>query len=146
MSGLHSINHEQRLFVLKCGSGFSCLGFDVAAKRHAAYLEWLGMKQTAPIEWNTEAGYNAYGAALALVLEKCAKEKTRCPAELTPELIGLEGKRVEVTTPSGEKSRFYVSRSTGPIPIHIEIKRRDSMGGCGAYVPSGSIVRVVGER
>ncbi len=72
--------------------------------------------------------------------------RQRCPVQLSRQLIGLEGKRVEVVTPTGERSRFYVGKSTGWMPIHLEIKTRRSSGGCGVYVPDGSTVRVVGER
>jgi predicted N-acyltransferase len=53
-------------------------------------------------------------------------------AGLTKQLIGLEGWRVEVVTTYGETRRFYVSRSTGWIPCHIEVKTRRSHGGIGA--------------
>lgn len=52
---------------------------------------------------------------------------------LTPELIGLEGKRIEVVDCYGDCRRFIVGRSCGWRPIHIEVKRRDSTGGIGVY-------------
>jgi len=51
---------------------------------------------------------------------------------LTKQLIGLEGWRVEVETLYGETRRFYVGRSTGWVPCHLEVKTRRSMGGFGA--------------
>lgn len=75
--------------------------------------------------------------------EHAAATGTRCPAELTPALVGLEGKRVLVTYPDGTESRFYVGKSTGWMPCHLEIKRRDSWGGGAAYVPEGARVRVL---
>ncbi len=51
---------------------------------------------------------------------------------LTPQLVGLEGWRVEAETSYGETRRFYVGRSTGWSPCHIEIKRRNSRGGMSA--------------
>ncbi|WP_157698714.1 hypothetical protein [Geobacter sp. DSM 9736] len=53
----------------------------------------------------------------------------RSKAELTPQLIGLEGKRVEVVDCYGGKRRFWVGRSTGWIPCHLEIDTRRSSGG-----------------
>lgn len=50
-------------------------------------------------------------------------------SELTPQLIGLEGYRVEVITDYDEKRRFIVGRSTGWRPIHLEISRRTALGG-----------------
>lgn len=51
---------------------------------------------------------------------------------LTKQLIGLEGWRVEIESLYGDTRRFYVSRSTGWAPCHIEVKTRRSMGGFAA--------------
>jgi hypothetical protein len=49
---------------------------------------------------------------------------------LTPQLNGLEHQRVEaVRFNPHEVVRFYVGRSTGWRPCHIEIKRMTSTGG-----------------
>jgi hypothetical protein len=56
----------------------------------------------------------------------------RSTAGLSPQLTGLEGWRIEVKTKDGETRRFLVSRSTGWIPCHIELKRITSTGGYGA--------------
>ena len=55
---------------------------------------------------------------------------------LSTQLLGLEGWRVEVVTDWGDSegdgmitSRFIVGRSTGWVPCHIELPRRDSSGG-----------------
>lgn len=53
-------------------------------------------------------------------------------SDLTPQLIGLEGWRVEVITSYGEKRRFIVGRSTGWKPIHLEVLTKRSLGGSGA--------------
>lgn len=50
-------------------------------------------------------------------------------SDLRPELSGLEGWRVEATDSYGEVRRFYVGKSTGWKPIHLEVKTRRSMGG-----------------
>jgi hypothetical protein len=43
--------------------------------------------------------------------------------------MGLEGKRVEIVDCWRQKRRFYVGKSTGFIPVHLEIGRRNSTGG-----------------
>lgn len=64
---------------------------------------------------------------------------------LTAQLIGLEGKRVEVeNTYDNEKRRFWVGRSTGWRPCHLEIAKRTSQGGDPAE-KSYKSVRVVTE-
>ena len=60
------------------------------------------------------------------------RDSLRSTDDLTPQLTGLEGWRVEVVTTYGEKRRFIVGRSTGWRPIHLEIATRRSDGGPGA--------------
>ena len=140
---LNTINHEQGLYVLKCGTGYSCLGFEVAERKRAAVAAWLGDSTPCAYMPGTAEHYAEYEHLMQQGALRSRMTGTRCNAELTPQLIGLEGRRVEVTTPSGDKSRFIVGRSTGWMPCHLEIKRRDSTGGGGVYLPEGSIVRVI---
>ena len=65
-------------------------------------------------------------------LSPAEQARIRSDAGLTPQLIGLEGWRVEAVTTYGETRRFIVGRSSGWIPCHIEMRRRDSTGGIGA--------------
>jgi len=51
---------------------------------------------------------------------------------ISPQLISHEGYRVEVVDDYGNKRRFWVSRSTGWRPCHIELKLRSSSGGVSA--------------
>lgn len=69
---------------------------------------------------------------------KCAVWNQLAPAQranvrdlsgMTPQLNGLEGWRVEVTRVDGSKARFYVGRSTGWRPCHLEVATRRSLGG-----------------
>ena len=73
----------------------------------------------------------------------CQRNKLRCPVELTPELTGLEGKRVEVVDRYGERRRFIVGKSTGWLPIHLEIARRNSSGGPAVTGAPFQSVRIV---
>lgn len=60
------------------------------------------------------------------------KDAVRSDAGLSPQLVGLEGCRVEVLDKYGETRRFQVGRSTGWVPCHIELHNRASHGGGGA--------------
>ena len=62
-------------------------------------------------------------------LSTAEKEAQRDYSALSPQLKGLEGWRVEVITTYNEKRRFIVGKSTGWKPCHLEIARRDSLGG-----------------
>lgn len=73
-----------------------------------------------------------------------SKSGKRCPALLDTALMGLEGKRVEVVDKHGDRRRFIVGKSTGWLPIHLEIKTRRSTGGMGTYGQPFQSVRVVG--
>ena len=146
----HSIDNDQKLFVYKIGEGYTCLGFDVLKKRGLALAAWLNVPINAScrealdqVHTNPNAAHAAYNYLMECANQYCIKHKTRCPIELTPELIGMEGKRVEVLLPNGEKRRFYVGKSTGWMPCHLEIKTKRSTGGTAVYFPKGSTVRVI---
>ncbi len=70
------------------------------------------------------------------------REAIRDLSGLTPELIGKEGMRVEVVTTYGETRRFWVGRSSGWRPCHLEIHNTRAISGPAAETSYRS-VRVV---
>lgn len=134
---LHSINKEQRLYVMKCGSGFTCYGFDVLNTRAVALREWYfeqnpqAIRQI-PARVGTKKHFKACQDVIAQVGRYCTHKGIKCPIELSPQLKGLEGRRVEVVTMYGEKRRFIVGRSMGWLVTHLEISRANSYGGMSA--------------
>lgn len=139
------INTEQRLYVIEAGKGFTCLGFDYTEKRLRAVAAWMGW--TPQDIGNAVPGTEEHYARYQMVMregEKFARENaTRCPVELDPRLDGLLGSRVEVTTPDGEKSRFWVGKSTGWMPCYLEVKTKRSRGGGTVYLPEGATIRKI---
>lgn len=146
-----TINTEQALFVIPQGKGYSCLGFDVCQRRidrMAGELRQLGIPFDSNLTLQAKGSLEAYNAyrelyQIAETHHKQTGYRFRC--ELTPELIPYEGKRVEVrhrfnAVGAVEVSRFIVGKSTGWIPIHLEIKTRRSTGGGGACL--GQILSV----
>lgn len=128
-----TINKEQGLFVIPCGEGFTCLGFDVCQNRIVGIENELS-KLTGQIfnelpPKDTIESYNRYDEAIKLARAYHLKTGYRFTCELHPLLIGKEGKRVEVTDKAGNKRRFIVGKSTGFIPCHLEIKTIHSNGG-----------------
>jgi len=143
-----SLNHDQGLYVIPAGNGFSCLGFDVLEARLAAVAAWLGTALPTGVR-ATLGRYAQYRAVLATAEAKCSAERTRCPAELTPALIGLEGSQVEVTDCWGETRRFVVGRSTGWMPCHLELATARDDGGAavmGAPFTKLTVVKRVRSR
>jgi hypothetical protein len=129
MDRLHTINTEQRLYVLTCGSGFTCLGFDVCEERKLALAVELGVTLAGhPV--GTRAAYTEYDALVRIAAQRNRQTGWKSQSELTPQLRGLEGWRVEVVDRWNQRRRFLVGRSTGFIPCHLELSRRDSSGGC----------------
>ena len=125
-------NKKSRLYVIPAAHGYSCLGFDVAARRAAALASEIGLP--VPTEKpGTLKLFQAYQDLIEAARQRNQETGWRSKSELTPALIGLEGKRVEITHQwKGEKPetvRFIVGKSTGFIPCHLEVKRRDSTGG-----------------
>lgn len=132
-----TLNHEQGLYVIPSNGGYSCLGFQVVWGKCHALRKWL-IAQNAPIPagipddlMERYAYYQGLLSEASAIVEKTGK---RCDIELHPQLVGLEGKRVKVTYPDkykdwGLPSRFWVGKSMGWMPIHLEIKSQRSSGG-----------------
>lgn len=139
---LDSINAEQRLYIVRSGDGISCIGFDVAARDIAKLATWLGDEALAArdVARGTPEHWQAYRA----VWDSVRGDPRRvCEAFLSPQLIGLERRRVEVSDViTGEPRRFLVGKSTGWAPVHLELCNRRSRGGAPAR-DSYARVRVV---
>lgn len=133
-----TINVEQGLYVIPAGNGYSCLGFDVCYDWHmrlaTEYQEVCGQEPYPifPTERGTLKAYEDYQYMVKLAREwhKLTDQIFRC--EMTPQLIGCEGYRVEVVDMHGETRRFKVGTSMGWMPIHLELNNSRSSGGSGA--------------
>ena len=146
--GKVTINEEQRLYVIPCQGGYTCLGFDVALDHCQRLAKWLrehGQKASAPSKdkLGTMEVYSRYQKLLSQGRKVCDEQGIRCEIELMQQLVGKEGKRVEVVDVHGEKRRFYVGKSTGWMPCHLEIARKDSTGGPAVMGTPFQSVRVV---
>ena len=112
------------VYVIPCGEGYSCLGFDVCMKRASSLAAELGQPAPSADMRGTMAAYQAYQDLVNMAASRNRTTGWKSSSELTPQLIGLEGKKVEVVDCYGEKRRFKVGRSTGWIPCHLEIPIR----------------------
>lgn len=124
-------NHETRCYIINHGSHVSTLGFDYARNRANAVAAWLkqeALKVPSELDGTADA-YHAYAEAMDAGARHHALTGQRCNVELSKQLIGLEHKRVEVEDNNGEKRRFWVGKSTGWMPCHLEVHNRRSSGG-----------------
>ena len=138
-----SINRKQRLYILPVtGGGYTCMGFDVCEEHIRGLASELQLEPL-PHRKGTHVAYNAYRELVGIARQRNQETGWRSQSELTRELLGLEGKRVEVVDVYGETRRFYVGKSTGFIPVHLEIARRDSSGGPAVMGAPFKILRVV---
>lgn len=120
------------LFCIPAGSGYTCLGFDVCIDRTKRLTDWLGLPEPTATRGTLES-YAEYQHAHDAARQHCADHDLRCPVDLSPQLIGLEGKRVEVVDAWNPKPRrFNVGKSTGWLPCHLEIHNSRSTGGMAA--------------
>lgn len=138
------VNRKQRLFVLPAsGGGYSCLGFDVCEERICGLATEMNVRPQ-PHRKGTRSAYSAYSQLVDLARQRNQATGWRSQSELTPQLVGLERNRVEIVDRWEQKRRFYVGKSTGFIPVHLEIARRDSTGGpavMGAPFRSLTVIR-----
>lgn len=142
-----TINSDRKLYVIPAGKGFSCLGFGVCADRSLAIAKWInrngGSVSESAAEFGTIEAYQRYQELLRIADGICREKRIRCDIELTQQLIGLEGKRVEIEDKYGDVRRFIVGKSIGWMPIHLEIKTKRSSGGCAVCGAPFRSVRVV---
>jgi hypothetical protein len=147
---LHSINHEQRLYVMEAGDGYTCYGFDVLDRKAKGIAAWLREQPRytgRPVpEITQEPGTEEHFAACDEMFDRGGEFNhltgIRCPIELVPALIGLEGKRVEADY-FDERIRFYVGKSMGWMPAHLRIASARSDGGEALLAEHVKNVRVI---
>jgi len=158
---MNADSERMGLYVIPCGGGCTTLGFARADEQAQAVRNWIedesnggapelaglytegGPVYAVPVP-GTLAGYDFYKAAMAAGAAFNKRTGRRCGHGLTPELVGKEGHRVKILDQDGhECSRFWVGKSTGWMPCHLEIPRVDSSGGGSAYIPDGARVVTV---
>lgn len=134
-----TINQDQELFVIDHGDYVTSYGFDNAIDEiERISIELVGrnvldadkLDDPHMPERGTMESWDHLQNVRNLLRDACSRQGERAVAGLTPDLTGLEGWRVEVVDREGdEPRRFIVGKSTGWMPCHLEISRRDSSGG-----------------
>lgn len=141
---MHNVtkNTQSRLFVIQSGNGYSCYGFDNCDAIVKALVAELGLSDYRIARKGSLKQYRQYRELSNMVKAKYDQSRFRSAVNLTPQLVGLEGRRVEVVTTYNETRRFNVGKSTGWIPCHLEVHNSRSSGG-GAAEKQYQSVRVI---
>jgi hypothetical protein len=138
-----TINEKERLYVIPEASGYTCLGFDVCQKRATLLAAELGVAPPGA-KVGTLTAYEEYADLISRAEAKHKATGWRSSSELTPELVGLEGRRVEIEheweSGSRETVRFKVGKSTGFIPCHLMLANVRSHEGFAVCL--GKIIRI----
>jgi hypothetical protein len=143
---LEDVNYDSRLYTLRCGEhGYSFMGFDYVEKLCKALSEELGVSGMSGLKPG-RAQWEACQELIKMGREKSRASGWKSKAALTPQLEGLEGKRVEVETMKGEKRKFIVGKSTGWMPCHLEINTWRSRGGGGVSGAPFKSVKVLNDH
>lgn len=127
-----TIDVAQGLYVIPCGDGYSCLGFEVCEKRRRRLAEELrgrGVKPPSGDEIGSMGNYDAHKETSDLAYSYHKETGYRFTCELHPKLVGREHISVQITRPDGSKSRFRVGKSTGWVPCHLACSNVRSIGG-----------------
>lgn len=124
-----TINWGDELYVIEHDGGYSTLGFDVCLDRIQSYSNNLA-REAPTVVRGSLAAYDTMKNLETELRKQFEETGERAIALLSPQLAGIEGWRVEVIDEEGDKPRrFIVGKSTGPIPIHLELANRTSSGG-----------------
>lgn len=149
-----TINAEQRLFVLKTGGGFSCLGFDVVFKRLKQYAQLLHRPAPDAADIGTQAQYQQYveaeNAYIATQPTNTFFDPDTAPeVQRILEAYRLSRKPLRVFLGDAQTGRDWmeehdvmgaIGRSMGPVKIPLLVTKGQD-GGCGLL--TACIVRLV---
>lgn len=149
-----TINADQRLFVLRSGDGFSCLGFDVVFKRLKQYAQLLRRPLPEPADIGTPAQYQQYLEAESAYIATRPTQTffdadTPLVVQALLEAYRKSGAPVRVFLGDAQTGRDWmeehdvvgtIGRSMGPIKIPLLVPKGED-GGCGLL--TANIVRLV---
>lgn len=141
-----TLNAAQSLSIIDVERGYTCLGFTVCQDWMRDIARELQRADLEPTGFASVKAYGQYERAVQAASEHVAVTQRPLCCHLTPQLIGLEHQRVEVTDCFGETRRFVVGRSSGFMPIHIELARQQSLGGAGVTGAPFRSVHLVERR
>jgi hypothetical protein len=124
------IDPQSELYVIKTGNGFSTWGWNVVKDRCERMALNLVIEDFVAPATGTREAWDTHQNLLGALKKRYDDTGEKTVFDLTMDLMGLEGHRVEVVDHEGDAPRrFIVGRSTGWSPVHLEIKTIRSTGG-----------------
>lgn len=149
-----TINESQRLFVIPCGKGYSCLGFDVVFKRLRDYCSKLGRPAPAPEKTGTLEQYTQFREVEAAYIQTAPQDTqfdpdTHMMVKLYLEAYRKTGAKVRLFFGDVDTGRDWlsehdvlgrISRTTGPLKAPILVEENDSGGG---IILSACVLKIV---
>lgn len=107
-------------------------GLNMPQTKQKKVNDWLpaGMRLPEALKGipGTAEAYEYYAETMKIGAAYNAKTGKRCEADLIPQFIGHEGKRVEVTYKNGTTAKFRIGKSAGWFPCHLEMHPRQRGG------------------
>ena len=116
------INTQDEVYVVLEENGdHTVLGFDTVLER-ITHFSWNLAREPEPVVRGSLTAYDVMKNLEAELVIQYNQTGEEAIALLSPQLTGLEGRRVEVVDEAGDEPRqFTVGKSIGPLPIHLEL-------------------------
>lgn len=149
-----TLNEEQKLYVIPTGSGYSCLGFDVAFNQATALADAIAARRPDlaeqaleqkpdPADWGTMSVYNGYRNLTGMLSREKIELGTWFDPDTHPEVkrqleLAIKGRyRLRIEYGDRETGQALgdrpmggrISRSMGPMKVPLLIRRAGSYGG-----------------
>lgn len=121
------IDYKQQRYWIQERYGSSALGFQICLDRIAA-MEVEYHQEHTDLELGSMEAYLRHEELGAIAYEKFKATGYRSTRDLSKQMLPYLGKRVEVVDQDGKRRRFTVGKSTGWMPVLLEIKRSSSSG------------------
>lgn len=115
------IDKQKGLYVLTKGLGVFPIGIGLLAKRAKALAQWMGIAEPKSEE-GTPEHYTECMAMMDKGQLHAKRTGLKCTGNLNAQLVGYEGERVSVVDSAGQHRSFWVARTLGWMPGHLEIE------------------------
>ncbi|ENY6785832.1 hypothetical protein ACF1CY_003321 [Providencia rettgeri] len=116
------IDKQKQQYVFTQGRGVFPIGIALLAKRAKAVAQWMGVAEP-----KIKAGSFEHYTECMAIMEKghqyAKRTGLQCSGNLSPQLVGYEGERVSVVDNAGHTRSFWVARTLGWMPSHLEVDR-----------------------